>query len=414
MVAILERRMVRIPLLFAFGALCLIIALVFTFPGERVKQIVIVQAEKALQHKYDIAIGDLDLWWLSGVELHQVKITERWSDAQKEQAERDAARDAAPKMPMQVVIPRVAVRAAPLSSLFSLGGVAKFAVDFEEGGIITGDFTQKTSKREINVRFDQVDMLKAGILTNLTGLPGFGTLSGDISLELDPKRPVLVAGSFDLSGSKITIGPGGLETDKLPAMAFIEVPQTNFGNMTFKAKIAKPSPEANPTFTIETFETLGRDIRSEAWGDVMLGATAPSSRANLMMRLQFDEGFVKENSLAPILNMGLFREGKSAQNWYGISFLGGLSTMRPRGSLAAARGPKDQLNAPSPDATQEDAPAARPTPARPARVTPPRAVPPPVPAPEPEPEPEPELLEPELEVIEEEASGEESYEEITE
>lgn len=344
MTELLERRIVRIPLYGLFTLVAFLVALVVTFPDERVKQIIVVQAEKALngdktgaddERLWDVEIDDLDIWWFSGLELHNVKLKERWSDERKAQAERDAEEGAPPQSPLTVTIPRVAGRVSLLKSITNLGAGGVFTVDFDEGGAIEGEFVQKGSGAEIHVDFVEVDMFKAKLLESVTGVPGFGSLNGTIDLALD-KRGAPSSGAISLKGSKLTVGPATVKTDRLPSMAYLEVPQTNFGNMIIEATIAKQG--ASPKLTFDTFNTVGRDVRMEVWGDTDL-PTNKRAQADVDMRLQFDEGFVKENSLGPILNIQIFRAGKSNDNWYGISFKGRLSTLKPRGSMAAARGP---------------------------------------------------------------------------
>ena len=83
----------------------------------------------------------------------------------------------------------------------------------------------------------------------------------------------------------------------------------------------------------------------EVWGDVELSKVFSRGMANVSMRLHFDAEFVKENSLSPVLNIQLFRSGKSSDDWYGIAFTGLIGKMKPKGSVAAARGPSTKKGA---------------------------------------------------------------------
>lgn len=349
MLHLLERPIVRIPLYGIFTVVIFMLCMLLTFPDERIKQIMIVQAEAQLnkgktgaddETMWEVEIEDLDLWWFSGLELHGVKLKERWTTERKARADKEAAEGAPPQLPLTVAIPRVAGRVSLLQSLISLGPAGVFHIDFEEGGLISGTFAQSSDGISVDTEFDQVDMFKSKLLQGVTGVPAFGDLNGTINIVLDPKTRQPSSGSIDLKGTKLTVGPATVKTDKLPSMAYLEVPQTNFGNLTLKATISKKSDKAKEALlTFDDFNAKGRDIHMDVWGDVKLAKNTARSTSNVDMRLKFDETFVKENSLGPILNIQIFRAGKSADNWFGLSFKGPVGKLKPRGSMRAARGP---------------------------------------------------------------------------
>lgn len=349
MLHLLERPLVRIPLYGIFTVVIFMLCMLLTFPDERIKQILIVQAEAQLnkgktgaddETMWEVDIEDLDLWWFSGVELHGVKLKERWTAERKARADKEASEGAPPQLPLTVAIPRIAGRASLLQSLISVGPAGVFHIDFEEGGLISGTFAQSGAGITIDTEFDQVDMFKSKLLQGATGVPAFGDLNGTINIVLDPKTRQPASGNIDLKGTKLTVGPATVKTDKLPSMAYLEVPQTNFGTLTLKATLSKKSDKAKEaTLNFDDFNAKGRDIHMDVWGDVKLARNASRSTSNIDMRLKFDETFVKENSLGPILNIQIFRSGKSADNWFGLSFKGPVSKLKPRGSMRAARGP---------------------------------------------------------------------------
>ncbi len=348
MTELLEKRIIRLPLYGLFTLVVFLGALIVTFPDDRLKQILVVQAERVLNagkrvsagdRVWEVQIAELDLWWLSGIELHNVKLKEKWTEEQQTEADEEAAEGAPIRTPLTITIPRVAARASLLKSITNLGLGAVFDVDFDEGGMVTGDVAVTSEATTIDADVEDLDIFKASILQSVTGVPGFGTLNGDITLAIDPKTGMVSEGNVDLKGRKLTVGPATVKTEMLPSMAYLEVPQTNFGNLVIKASIGgKPGKPTELTF--EEFEANGRDVRMQVWGDVDLRRNAALSRSNVDLRLQFDEGFVKENSLTPLLNLQLFRSGKSSDNWYGITLKGTLSKLRPKGSVLAARGPR--------------------------------------------------------------------------
>ncbi len=351
MLAIFERRSVRILAYLIFIVITLLSCLAITFPDERIKEIIIVQAEKQLNKGKDrskrnvriweVNITDLDLWWFSGIELHNVVLQEKWSEERKQRALDEASDGAPPQKPMTVRIPRVAVRASLLSSLINLGGAGVFQVDFNsdgnDGGLVKGLVIARSDGIFIDAELDNLDMYRAAVIESATGVPAFGYMNGTASFIFDPQTGLPVDGTIDLSGNKLSIGPAEVKTDKLPSMAYLEVPRTSLGNLTFKGHVERRGK--TPAFVFDNFNAKGLDVHMQIWGDLELSAKAGQSNSNISMRLQFNEEFVQENSLGPILNIQTLRSGRNGEGWYGISFKGRMSRMKPRGDLNAAKGP---------------------------------------------------------------------------
>ncbi len=342
----LERKLVRYGLYVVWAMVAFVISLVIAFPDDRVKQIIIVQAEKQLGYKYEVSITELDLWWRLGVELEGVTLKERWSPQKKAQIARETAEGRPPRIPFAVTVPRIAARLAPLDSLIGGGVSGVGEVDFEEGGLIALQVTRTSSETELALRFNEVDLMRSGILASLSGIPGFGTLDGDATFTMGPKSRVPSAGSVDLTGTKITIGPADVSKDdlpssiarELPSMLFLEVPQTNFGNGRIRATIATPKGGRSPSLTFDEFSSEGRDIRTELWGNLSLASPTPRSKADVKARLQIDSKFVRKNNLGIFLNMRQFVDGKGKDNWYGFQLRGLLGNIKFTGSAASSIG----------------------------------------------------------------------------
>ncbi len=346
MIAILEKRYVRYPIYVAFFFLVFIVSLVIAFPDDEVKDILTVQIEKQLDHKYKVTIEDLDLWWLTGIQLENVRIEERKSG--EEPAEET---EGGPELiPMEFTLPEVSARLSLLRSI--LGPTVEFSIDVG-GGEIDGIFRNGSDANELQMEFDELDLRKTQAIAAFLGVPFFGDLSGEIDLELDPKRNVPTAGTITLDGEKLTFGPATVKTDKLPSMAFLEVPQTNLGNLDIDMVVDDSNPK-RPVMKIEKFEMNGRDMRGDVWGDIRVGAGSGNTILDLKMRMQFDETFVKKNSLAPLLNVSEVRKGKNKE-WYGFQISGRTANVQFRGRPASAAGPSAEPAAkPEPEAGGKD------------------------------------------------------------
>ena len=362
--ALWEKRAVRALAYMAFMVTVLMLCLAVTFPDERIKQIMIVQAEAQLNKGksrtnsadrfWKVQIEDLDLWWFSGVELHDVTLKEKWSLARQEQADQDAEEGKPPQFPMTLEIPRVAARLSLMQSVINLGPAVVVDVDFEEvdGGAIAGTFIQRSDGMFIDARFEELDLYKSKMIEGMTKVPGFGTLSGEVALTLDPKTRLPIDGQMDFTGSKLSIGPADVKVDSLPSMAYLEVPSTSMGTMRFRSRVELKGK--TPVFVVDEMSSKGRDMEMDIWGEVRLNKNVARSQSDMKVRLKFDEEFVKEEGLAPVLNIQTLRSGRNGQGWYGVSMKGPLSKITPRGDLAVARGPAEKkAERPEADAAEQ-------------------------------------------------------------
>lgn len=348
MLAMLDRPVVRVGVYASFGFVVFLLALAATFPDEQIKDIVTVQLEKQLGGKYDVEVSDLDVWWFTGVSLENVTIKERVDPADlpvQTQEEADAGLPA--DMPMKVTIPRIAGRLALLRSL--LGPAVEFEIELG-GGVIEGYVQMGSDSRDVHVEMDQLDLRKTVALTAFMGLPFFGELSGNIDVQMDPDKPSVIGGKIEISGEKLTVGPATIKTDKFPPITYLEIPQTNFGTLDISLAVKDdknegaadptrpPVPRGRREMAIETFKWSGRDIRGDMWGVFKLASRVDQTSADVEMRMQFDENFVKKNSLGPLLNVSEIRKGKN-KDWFGLRLYGTLKNIRFKGSPSSAAGP---------------------------------------------------------------------------
>ncbi len=323
--AIFEKRLVRYPMYILFFLFVFAVAMAFSFPDTQIKEIATVQIQKAVGPKYKVTIDDVDPWRFSGMELIGLTIKER-VDPKKEKQPGDP-------LPMKAFFPSVGVRLAPIKSLLNLGIAAKAQIDIG-GGDIDIYATKNLSGNLVEIDLDNVDLAKAGPLKSYLGLPFFGTLDGGGEILLNDKG-LPIDGEIKITGTKITVGPADVKVEKLP-MAFIEVPQSNFGgvNLIFNIK------NLSATKSVVEFTKVGisgRDIRGDIWGHVSVDSKY--NMANIKMRIQLDDTFVKKNKLTSVLNIAQFRKGKN-KDWYGFTISGRLNKTKFKGSPTAAKGAK--------------------------------------------------------------------------
>jgi type II secretion system protein N len=342
----LEKSYVRYPVYVAFFFFVFVVSLVIAFPDDEVKDILTVQIERALDHKYKVTIEDVDLWWI-GLQLENVTIEERKSDDEPEEEELEEGPEL---IEMKFTLPEVGARFSVLHSIVGLGVAAKVSADVG-GGDIDGVFVRGSDGNSLSLDLDTIDLRKTEAIAAFLGVPFFGELSGEVDLELDPKKNTPTAGSITIDGEKLTFGPATVQTDKLPAMAFIEVPQTNLGTLDIDLVVDDSNPK-RPVLAVETFKMEGRDMRGDVWGDIRMNPGSGNTVLDLKMRIQFDETFVKKNSLAPLLNVSEVRKGKNKQ-WYGFQISGRSANIQFRGRPASAAGPTAEPKKPASDSEAE-------------------------------------------------------------
>lgn len=324
--AIFENRLVRYPAYIVFFLFVFAVAMALSFPDTQIKEIATVQIQKVVGPKYKVTIDDVDPWRFSGMELIGLTIKER-VDKKKEVQPGD-------RLPMKAFFPSVGVRLAPLKSLLNLGITAKAQIDIG-GGDVDIYATKKISGNLVEIDLNDVDLAKSAPLKSYLGLPFFGILDGGGEILINDKG-LPIGGEIKLSGTKITVGPADMKVEKLP-MAFIEVPSSNFGGVNLVFTV-KPLSATKSAVEFTNVGISGRDIRGDLWGYITIDGKG-TNMANIKMRIQLDDTFVKKNKLSAVLNIAQFRTGKN-KDWYGFTISGRLNKTKFKGSPTAAKGAK--------------------------------------------------------------------------
>lgn len=326
-----ERRVFRFFAYSFFASTSFFIFFLLTFPQHRVRQIVSVQAESALQNRYEVRIADMGFWRLTGVQMKGVQIKERRYGGE------ESVQDTRQGPPMTIVVDKVAARFSPIKSILKRGAAVSYQVDVG-GGILDGTFIQAGQEPQITLNINEVDLRKSTLLASFLGVPLFGVLDGDIELALNPRTGQPHSGQVNLRGQQLTLGATKIRSDKIPVFTELELPTTSFGNLQARINIEPGEGQGGSTVEIQEFRSQGRDINLEAWGDVDLMANG-NMRLGVKMRMQVNQDYVTDNNLGFIFNMNEFRSGK-VDDWYGFEIGGASGRTRFAGSPSAARGPQ--------------------------------------------------------------------------
>lgn len=348
MMAFLDRPLMRLGAYAGFGFIVFLVALGATFPDEQVKDIVTVQLEKQLGGKYTVEVSDLDVWWFTGASLENVTLKERVDPSDVPPPTTEDEDGVAADLPMTVTIPRVSGRLALIRSVIAMAPALEFEIELG-GGTIEGYVEFGSEERNVHVEMDALDLRKTIALTAFLGVPFFGEMTGEIDLQMHATKPEITGGTIKLEGEKLTLGPATIKTDKFPPITYLEIPQTNFGTLDIQMKVAEPGGDDDPKaksatrarreMQIDKFNWEGRDIRGDMWGVFKLTSRMETTSADVRMRMQFDEAFVKNNNLGALLNVPEIRKGKNKE-WFGLRLYGTLKNIRFKGNPAAAAGPE--------------------------------------------------------------------------
>lgn len=316
-----EKKFVRIASYLGFALVTFLVFMMWTFPEQRVAEIAETKIDEAFDHEYEVDVGSVGVWRLTGAKATEIRLQERVGGEDEEVA-------------TTIFVDGLSARVAPIRSIFNRGLTGRYQVDVGGGSTIDGTVVYRGGQLEISADFDEVDLRNSTLLASFLGVPIFGVLDGHMELVLDISRGgVLADGEVDLRGEQLTLGSTQIEHDSFPLT--IDLPTTSFGTLDLQLDIQET--ERGSRIEFERFSTTGgRDIQAEAWGhiDVARGGTRP----RLELRLQVAESYVTEHDLSAVFNVKEFREGEY-RNWYGFVLTGRGGDTDFRGSRTAAQGP---------------------------------------------------------------------------
>ena len=148
-----------------------------------------------------LEIGGLSPYWLTGVQLEQVKV--------RKQAAESLATPPDPKgAPVVDQAIKIDVAHARLAILPLLTGSTALSFGAELGsGEIEGTYRESGEDKQVVATLSKVDLSKLAVLESLISLPTKGTLTGEFDLTLG-KQATNTNGKVSLSIDKLTVGDG--------------------------------------------------------------------------------------------------------------------------------------------------------------------------------------------------------------
>lgn len=291
------------PLFYLF---CLVIGLVLSFPWDQVKHRIEAEFAKSQAPKgaaaWRLEIGELDGYWLSGVEIRSAKLIippddtssagstsspARSSAAAKRAGGGDDESDDAP--PAKVAAgPREStvlleegharVRLLPLL-------IGRVRVDFSMsvlGGEISG--VVPVGGGDFELELEDVDLGQLAPLADLVTVPVQGVASGRMSLSAPDGKFSKAGGALDLTVKNVVLGDG-----KAKLMGKMALPPADLGTLEIGATAAAG------VLQLDKFDAQGKDGEVHGAGTVKLRQPWDMSIADVYLRFGFTDTYRSTN-----------------------------------------------------------------------------------------------------------------------
>ncbi|MCA9629145.1 MAG: type II secretion system protein GspN [Myxococcales bacterium] len=265
------------PLFYLFALVCF---LYLTLPMDRAKAKLEAEfnARQGDDNPLTLRIGDLDTYWLSGVELEDVelvgqpKVTE---EGKLGKAERFS-------------ITRATARASIWSAIVGDTSVSFDAEAFD--GTISGTYVAENETQQVHVEVQDLGVGKLPFLQGATGIPMQGALTGTVDLTIPGGKLAEADGSIELEIQELRVGDG-----KTKIRDTIALPEIKAGTLSLKAEAQAG------TVTVSALKCDGKDIKVDAAGKIKLRDPFDSSLAEMSLSFAFKDAYRNKNEMTGAL-----------------------------------------------------------------------------------------------------------------
>jgi type II secretion system protein N len=252
----------------------------WTFPYDRVAAF-LVDKVAASDLGYAMEVGELSPYWVTGVELTDVKLHKQGNDEITLPAE-----PGKPAVDSAFHIKEARARMGIFALLF---GNKSLSFDAElEQGEIEGSYEESGDEKHLDATLSQVDVGKLGLLDNVISLPVKGTVEGDFDLTVG-KEPTKSSGTAKLRIQGLTIGDGKAKL-KVGSMGGLTIDPVEAGTVTIELDVKEG------VGTIKKLSNDGKDVLLEGSGEVRLSDPIARSRVDVMLRLKINESYRDKTS----------------------------------------------------------------------------------------------------------------------
>jgi type II secretion system protein N len=286
---------------------------------------------------YTMEIGALSPYWLTGVELEQVKIQKQASAALATPPDEKGK----PVRDSTIRIDSAHARLGLWSLLF---GGKSLGFDAALGdGEVEGTYAEDGDEKKIVATLEKVDLAKLGMLHELISLPMKGTLGGEFDLTLG-KQPSKTNGIVKLSIGSLTIGDGKAKF-KVGTMGGLTIDPISAGEVALEIEVKEG------TGLIKRLSTSGPDLKLDGSGDIRFAQPLVRSRLGILLKLKLTDAY--KNKTPRTKTMFALLEGSGSPQVAAAKTADGSYQLRLSGTFAMARalpaGNQSAGSAPAPD-----------------------------------------------------------------
>lgn len=292
----------------------------WTFPYQRLAAFITDKVTES-GSGYTLEIGALSPYWLTGVELEQVKV--------RKQAEASlAAPPGADGKPAPDQAIKIDSAHARLGLIALLTGTTSLSFGAELGsGEIDGTYEESGDDKKVVATLSKVDLAKLGVLEQLISLPSTGTLTGNFDLVLG-KQPSKTNGKVDLTIQKLTVGDGKAKF-KLGSMGGLTIDPISAGDLKLVLDVKEG------TGTVKKLTASGSDLKLDGSGDVRFAQPLARSRLGLLLKLKLTEAY--RNKTARTKTMFALLESSGSPQVAAAKTADGSYQLRVSGTVSGAR-----------------------------------------------------------------------------
>ncbi len=354
-----------------FFVAALVVFVWLTLPLDAAKDLIVRKA--ADEQNLDVSIGDLSTWGLTGLEATNVVVTPRptpeervameearkareaWEKSRKSRADKPAAPPPAPAteegMPAEAADALAETAVAPASApaadeqppplpdgpqplhvdelRFKMGlwdlltgnqsGVLEAKMF---GGTLDAAYRRDREKLDVDAKWSELDLRQLAALKSVLPLPLTGAFNGEVDVEVPVGdqgglRLTAATGHVDVKVHHGAIGPGRIESDKLGAFPYFDVPKARVDELGGRLAIEKRRA------TFENFKMSGRDMEGELTGYIQLADKFDRWAPRAHLRFKFSDEFLEKNKDVKVMmtSVGYLKRGQS-EGYTGFSVTG--------------------------------------------------------------------------------------------
>ncbi|MCA9641935.1 MAG: type II secretion system protein GspN [Polyangiaceae bacterium] len=263
-----------------FYLFALVVFLYLTLPTDRAKAKIEAEfnARQTDENPLTLRIGDLDTYWLSGVEVEDVELVGQpkvKEDGKLGKAERFS-------------ITRATARASIWSAIVGDTSVSFDAEAFD--GTIKGTYGNEDGTQHIHIEVADLGVDKLPFVQAAIGIPMQGSMTGSVDLTIPGGKLAEADGTVDLEVQGLRVGDG-----KTKIRDTIALPEIKAGTLSLKAEAAAG------TVTVSELKCDGTDIKVDAAGKIKLRDPFDSSLAEMTLSFSFKDAYRNKNEMTAAL-----------------------------------------------------------------------------------------------------------------